>query len=189
MAQRRRSIGAGAAILATGLSSCCPRSPAGPRPTPELRSFDAASPRGVSPDPKTEPPLHGTNPHGQGSVAVVDISPTAQRPSGRSDRQSDSEDVVVGRARGEQRADGSYHGHITVAALFGNEILGGADTNAGESKHEAIAGGPAQRSLHKHRYLPQRGSLSDSDTTTERLVQQLQPRPRLAGRHPGRPRH
>ena len=140
MAQRRRFIGAGAAVVATGALVALPAFSSGATTTPELRSFDSATPRAISANPMTEPPLHGTNPHGQGSVAVVDIGPTAQRPfSGDPTGQDDSEDVVVGRARGEQRANGSYHGHITVAALFGNEILGGADTNAGQSKHEAIA--------------------------------------------------
>ena len=141
MAQRRRFIGAGAAIAATGALIALPALSSGATTSPDLRSFDSASPRAfVSADPKVEPPLHGTNPHGQGSVAVVDISPNATRPySGNPTGEDDSEDVVVGRTRGEQRADGSYHGHITVAALFGNEILGGADTNPGESKHEAIA--------------------------------------------------
>ncbi len=131
----------GAAFMAAGTLVALPALSSGATATPELRSFDAASPRSfVSPDPKVEPPLHGTNPHGQGSVAVVDISPNATRPySADPTGASDSEDIVIGRSRGEQRADGSYHGHITVAALFGNEILGGADTNAGQSKHEAVA--------------------------------------------------
>ena len=140
MSQRRRFIGVGAAMLATGALIGLPAFSSGATTSPDLRSFDAAPRSFTSADPKVEPPLHGTNPHGQGSVAVVDIGPNATRPfSGDPTGDSDSEDVVVGRARGEQRADGSYHGHITVAALFGNEILGGADTNAGQSKHEAIA--------------------------------------------------
>ncbi len=139
MAQRRRFIGAGAAILATGALVMLPAFSSGATTTPALRSFDSVTPRAISANPMTEPPLHGTNPHGQGSVAVVDIGPTAQRPfSGDPSGQNDSEDVVVGRARGEQRADGSYHGHITVAALFGNELIS-ADTNAGQSRHESVA--------------------------------------------------
>ena len=99
MAQRRRFIGVGASILAAGALVGLPAFSSGATSTPELRSFDAASPRSfVSSDPKVEPPLHGTNPHGQGSVAVVDISPNATRPfSGDPTGQSDSEDVVVGR--------------------------------------------------------------------------------------------
>jgi hypothetical protein len=39
----------------------------------------------------------------------------------------------VGRARGEQRADGTYHGHITIAQVAGIELLS-VDTNPGETK-------------------------------------------------------
>ncbi|MGI9081750.1 MAG: hypothetical protein ACR2FZ_05645, partial [Thermoleophilaceae bacterium] len=43
----------------------------------------AATPRAPSPGPSgTEytPPLHGTNPHGQGTVAVQDLPPSIPRP-------------------------------------------------------------------------------------------------------------
>src|SRR5689334_13339285 len=123
MAQRRGFVGVGAAVLAAAALVGLPAFSSGATTSPALRSFDAAPRSFVSSNPQVEPPLHGTNPHGQGSVAVVDISPNAQRPySADPTGASDSEDVVVGRARGEQRADGSYHGHITVAALFGTEI-------------------------------------------------------------------
>ncbi|MFP5361216.1 MAG: LPXTG cell wall anchor domain-containing protein [Thermoleophilia bacterium] len=92
--------------------------------------------RATATDPATEPPMHGTNPHGQGGVAVVDLNPSAERPLGADPDGSDSgpEEVVVGRARGEQTASGNYHGHITILALFGNE-LAGVDTNEGETKN------------------------------------------------------
>jgi hypothetical protein len=94
----------------------------------------AAAPREAAADPSTTPPEHGTNPHGQGGVAVVDTNPDAKRPySSDTTGQADNEDIVVGRSRGEQAADGSYHGHVTVAALFGNEIVG-VDSKPGESK-------------------------------------------------------
>lgn len=81
--------------------------------------------------PTTDPPLHGTNPHGQGTVAVTDIDPTNERPVGGNTDGSDAgpEEVVAGRARGEQQADGSYRGHITIAALLGREIAGVNTTN------------------------------------------------------------
>jgi len=92
------------------------------------------APREAAADPATTPPAHGANPHGQGGVAVVDTNPDPKRPySGDTTGQSDNEDIVVGRSRGEQGADGSYHGHVTVAALFGNEIVG-VDSKPGESK-------------------------------------------------------
>ncbi|MEA2298366.1 MAG: hypothetical protein QOF77_1302 [Solirubrobacteraceae bacterium] len=84
---------------------------------------------------ETTPPLHGTNPHGQGTAAVTQLLPDATRPySGDpSGKGPPSELLVVGRARGEQRADGTYHGHITIAALAGIELLS-VDTNPGETK-------------------------------------------------------
>lgn len=92
-----------------------------------------AAPLRQQQDPKTEPPAHGTNPHGQGTVGVVDLQPSTTRPQGGDPAGSDSgEEVVVGRARGEQREDGTYHGHVTILALFGQEILG-TDTNPGQS--------------------------------------------------------
>jgi hypothetical protein len=99
----------------------------------------AVAPRAVAPrdasDPTTTPPLHGTNPHGQGTVAVVDTNPDPKRPySGDTTGKTDNEDIVVGRSRGEQSSDGSYHGHITVAALFGNELIG-VDSKPGETNH------------------------------------------------------
>jgi hypothetical protein len=92
-----------------------------------------AAPNAQATDPETQPPMHGLRPHGQGTVAVVDLDPSNDRPVGNNPDGSDSgEDVVVGRSRGEQRPDGTYHGHVTVAALFGNEIVG-VDTGPGES--------------------------------------------------------
>jgi hypothetical protein len=94
------------------------------------------------PDPAPyQPPLHGTNPHGQGTVGVVDVLPTGTRPlSGDTDGGdgSDQEEVVIGRSRGEQNEDGSYHGHITFLALFGNEVAG-VDTGPGESEEGPFA--------------------------------------------------
>ena len=90
--------------------------------------------RQAATDPQTTPPLHGTDPHGQGTVAVIDTNPDPKRPySSDPTGRTDNEDIVVGRSRGEQRADGTYHGHITIAALFGNEILG-VDTVPGQTR-------------------------------------------------------
>ena len=101
-----------------------------PPPAPPQKAAPAAAPRAA--DPATTPPAHGTNPHGEGSVAVVDTNPDPKRPySGDTTGKTDDEDIVVGRSRGEQGDDGSYHGHVTVAALFGNEIVG-VDSRPGE---------------------------------------------------------
>jgi len=95
--------------------------------------------RATATDPARQPPAHGANPHGQGSVAVVDLSPSNERPLGGSPSGSDAnEEVVVGRARGEQTAAGTYHGHITILALFGRE-LAGVDSTPGQT-----ANGPLQ---------------------------------------------
>ncbi|HEV2060249.1 MAG TPA: hypothetical protein VGR11_12900, partial [Solirubrobacteraceae bacterium] len=101
--------------------------------TNELRSFDSVQTRvGPADPPQTKPPLHGTNPHGQGTAAVVDLTPNPQRPyTVDANGNAADEDIIVGRSRGEQRADGTYHGHITVAAAFGNEIIG-RDTLPGQ---------------------------------------------------------
>jgi LPXTG-motif cell wall-anchored protein len=99
------------------------------------QSAERAKTRATATDPPRQPPLHGTNPHGQGGVAVVDLNPSNERPlSGDPTGQQSGEDVVVGRARGEQNADGTYHGHITIIGLFGTE-LGGVDTKEGETKN------------------------------------------------------
>jgi len=102
----------------------------------DLRSFAPAPTPRVGPADRAEikPPLHGTNPHGQGTAAVIDLDPDATRPLTVDENgTAASEDIVIGRSRGEQRLDGRYHGHVTVAALFGNEIIAGADTNPGDA--------------------------------------------------------
>jgi len=97
--------------------------------------------RATATDPPTQPPLHGTNPHGQGTVGVVDADPSSERPlaADPSGRES-GEEVVVGRARGEKNADGTYHGHITIAALFGQDLIPPIDTAPGETKTGPAAG-------------------------------------------------
>lgn len=107
--------------------------PATPKPAGDAAA-PAPTPRAAATDPQTQPPLHGTNPHGQGDVAVIDLTPSNTRPTSGDPTGKDSgEDVVVGRARGEQTSSGTFHGHLTIAALFGNEILG-VNTNPGESR-------------------------------------------------------
>jgi len=85
--------------------------------------------------PETTPPLHGTLPHGEGTVAVTQLAADPTRPYSNdpSGKTAPSELLVVGRARGEQRADGTYHGHITIAQVAGIELLS-IDTNPGETK-------------------------------------------------------
>jgi hypothetical protein len=80
------------------------------------------------------PPGYGTNPHGQGTVASLSLGPSQTRPYTYSPAGSSTqnEQVVVGRGRSEQQADGTYDAHTTIAALFGNELLG-VDANQGQS--------------------------------------------------------
>jgi hypothetical protein len=81
--------------------------------------------------PTYTPPLHGTNPHGQGTDAVVDLTPGSSNPySG--DSSESGEEVVVGDSRGEQGASG-YQGKVTLLSLFGQPIVQ-VTTNPGESK-------------------------------------------------------
>jgi hypothetical protein len=85
------------------------------------------------PQPEYTPPLHGTNPHGQGTTAVIDITPQGQLPY-TSDPNTSGEDLVVGSSRGEQNdTTGQYHGSVTIAFLFGEPIIQ-VETNPGETK-------------------------------------------------------
>jgi hypothetical protein len=90
-----------------------------------------------------QPPLHGSNPHGQGTVATVDVTP----PAG-SQLPGDGEEIVVGDSRGEQNADGSYHGKVTVLRLnlFGliDEQIA-FETGPGETNNGPVA--PIQTAL------------------------------------------
>ena len=99
-----------------------------------------ANPRATATDPPVQPPTHGTNPRGQGGVAIVDLDPSSERPLGAKPDGSDSgEDVIVGRARGDQDASGAYHGHITILTLFGKEVAG-VDSAPGETKNGPLQG-------------------------------------------------
>lgn len=101
---------------------------------------DSSKARATATDPPTQPPTHGTNPHAEGTVAVVDINPSSERPLAADPDGGDSgEDVVVGRARGEKGADGNYHGHISVVGLFGNDVIP-VDTKPGETKDGPLQG-------------------------------------------------
>ena len=114
------------------------------RPQPQAqRQAPVRAPRGATPGSQGgyQPPLHGTNPHGQGTVGTVDLGPTGQRPlsgnpSGAQPNPADNEEVVVGRPRGEKDASG-YHGHITTAALAGMEILP-VDTRPGQTASSPV---------------------------------------------------
>jgi hypothetical protein len=98
----------------------------------------AAPAQGLEDPNKYQPPAHGDNPHGQGTVGTGDFLPSTELPySGdpaggeECPNPTDCEEVVVGRSRGEKT--NPYHGHVTILALFGNEVAG-IDTDPGESE-------------------------------------------------------
>jgi hypothetical protein len=72
----------------------------------------------------TAPAAYGTNPHGQGTVAGLQLPPTATIPYPYSIGGSGGEILVLGRGRSEQQANGTYDAHTTIAALLGTELLG-----------------------------------------------------------------
>lgn len=85
--------------------------------------------------PSYQPPLHGTSPHGEGTVITEDLNPLGERPLGEETDGSDSdEDAVVGRSRGQQNEDGSYSGKVETVALLGNSIGPTNETEEGESR-------------------------------------------------------
>ena len=105
-----------------------------------LQKATGTKSRATATDPPTQPPLHGANPHGQGTVAVVDTDPSSERPlSGDTDGGDSGEEVVVGRARGEQNADGTYQGRISVLGLFGRDVIP-IQTAQGETKSGPLDG-------------------------------------------------
>jgi hypothetical protein len=86
--------------------------------------------------PTYTPPLHGTNPHGQGTNAVIDLTPGTDNPYSSDPTQS-GEEVVVGNSRGDQNSDGTYSGNVTLLYLFGNPVVQvkSDPTNNGETQH------------------------------------------------------
>jgi hypothetical protein len=89
------------------------------------------APAGTGGDTGYVPPAHGTNPHAQGTGAVVDLTPDDARPLAY-DPAGGDEEIVLGASRSEQNGD-AYHGHVTILSLLGTELLEGADTDPGET--------------------------------------------------------
>jgi hypothetical protein len=82
------------------------------------------------------PPMHGSDPHGQGTVVSSSVSPSSHRPNSYNPGGSGGEALVVGRGRSWQGRNGKYHAHTTIVALLGKELLG-VNANPGQSN-----GGP-----------------------------------------------
>ena len=129
-----------------GVADAVDPEPPASEPAPEEEPSGSVGPTtGVAGDPAPaepsagdpgnyEPPLHGANPHGQGDVAVVDLTPSQDVPlSGDPSGVESGEDVVVGRSRGE-RSGGAYHGHVTIASVAPLGIELAVDTNEGETQ-------------------------------------------------------
>jgi hypothetical protein len=123
--------GGGGGSPATGTA---PQAPAtAPAPTATAPGT-TASPSGYT------PPLHGTEPHGEGSVAAVDLAPEyGERPAG----SSPDEDAVVGSSKGG-REDGRNKGQVVVLGLFGNALIA-VETAEGESSSGPL--GPVNEEL------------------------------------------
>ena len=93
----------------------------------------ATTPQAGAPAPAADQPIQqaatedpqpeGTNPHGQGSVLELSVPVIDQ-------------DVVVGKSRGEQDAEGNYHGKVTVVSALGLEA--GVETDEGETAESPL---------------------------------------------------
>jgi hypothetical protein len=89
----------------------------------------AASPKAGVP-PAYVPPLHATDPHGEGAVATVEGNPSDTNPYPVHPTSSDL--AVLGDSRGEQ-SSGGYRGSVTLAYLLGSPIVQ-VTSNPGETK-------------------------------------------------------
>jgi hypothetical protein len=93
---------------------------------------------GVPPGSKYQPPAHGNNPHGQGTVGTVDFLPSNTVPldggTSSSTDGEEGEDIVLGRSRGERNPDGSYHGEVNILSIFGFDVVPPVETGPGESE-------------------------------------------------------
>jgi hypothetical protein len=85
-------------------------------------SGGGAEPKLIEPPPYT-PPLHGSNPHGQGTATSLTLKPPSDLPYS-SDPGENDEIVVLGSSRGEQDSgSGAYHGSVTLAHVFGFPVV------------------------------------------------------------------
>lgn len=84
-------------------------------------------------DATTEPELDGTNPHGQGTVIDTTVENPLGAPIG----------VEVGGSRGEQEANGDYHGVITILSVTDLPLIGDLtieeETGEGETVESPVS--------------------------------------------------
>lgn len=88
------------------------------------------------------PPAHGTNPHGQGSVAVVDLMPERENPL-PAEPGSGGEEVVAAESRAERGEDGRHSADATLVGVLGIDL--GSHAGEGESAHGPLE--PLQAAL------------------------------------------
>jgi len=98
------------------------------------KSQGASSQRVTATDPATHPPAHGSNPHGQGGVAVVDTNPSSERPLA-----SDP----TGAASGE--SDGAIRTATPAAASFSIAAVMSAGPKGAEVTPVLAAGGALEQ--------------------------------------------
>jgi hypothetical protein len=125
--RRRRTtvaaVSAAVTIIAAGLPTLASADPVGDL----LHNLGlgngggSATPNAGNP-PSYQPPLHGTEPHGQGTDAVVDLTPGTSAPLAGDPSQGD-EEAIAGDSRGQQNSDGTYHGRVTLLSLLGTPII------------------------------------------------------------------
>lgn len=101
------------------------------RPSRSATYAPSAASSGASTASNNTPAMYGTNPHGQGTVGGVSLSPSATLPYAYSPSGSGGEQVVIGRGRSEQNS-GGYHAHTSILDLLGTELLG-VDAQPGQS--------------------------------------------------------
>jgi hypothetical protein len=124
-------------LQSSGVSSSAPRS----SPFSSSPSFSSSVSRdsAASTSSPYYPPLHGTNPHGEGTALSVTSEPQSAPQPSNCDSSGSSEIVVVGRSCGQESSGGSYNGHVTVLALGGNELLGENSTSSGTTETGSLA--------------------------------------------------
>lgn len=133
LSMRRRVVGTAAAAVGAAALLSSPAGSlaldAGQTATSLTGSSGTVSPKtssaaGTRESAPVSASVQGTNPHGQGTVLAVSLG--------------GNEAVVVGRSRGERRPDGTYHGHTTTLALFGNDVIAN-DTTPGQTAKGPLA--------------------------------------------------
>jgi hypothetical protein len=108
----------------------------------------ALAARGSDYNPSTggyTPPVHGTNPYGEGTPLAVTTEPRPAPDGANCDAPSSDEVAVIGRSCGQQGSGGSYSGHVTGAAIGGHELIGESSGPSGSTTTGALApvAGPA----------------------------------------------